>query len=309
MSNHVLVIGAALLDIKGKPTAGLEPHTSNPARVRHARGGTARNVAENLGRLGAEVIMLSAVGDDEIGRQLLQQTEAAGVDVSRVQLAPGKRTGSYMALLEPDGALAVALNDTGVMEQVTPGSVYQHRRLFRDAEMIFFDGSLPENTIEMVVRLGAQYHRPICTDPSSTRLAYKLQPYLRHFRLAVPNEREAAVLCQAAVLTEDPENSLHLARQLHSLGIGMAVLTRTDFGFAYATTGEYGYIPVRYGEIVDSTGTGDAITSAIMFGLLNDMPPVACMRLGAAAASLTLQTAETVCPDLSLDLLYEHLVA
>jgi pseudouridine kinase len=45
-----------------------------------------------------------------------------------------------------------------------------------------------------------------------------------------------------------------------------------------------------------------------MFGLLNDLPATQALRLGAAAAGLTLQTAETVVPDLSLDMLYEHLV-
>ena len=32
MGNHILVIGATLLDAKGIPEAGLEPGTSNPAR-------------------------------------------------------------------------------------------------------------------------------------------------------------------------------------------------------------------------------------------------------------------------------------
>ena len=56
MAGHVLVIGATLLDTKGKPVAGLEPGTSNTAEIRSTRGGTARNVAENLARLGAEVV-------------------------------------------------------------------------------------------------------------------------------------------------------------------------------------------------------------------------------------------------------------
>ena len=43
MGKHILVIGATLLDTKGKPLAGLEPGTSNPAHIRSTRGGTARN--------------------------------------------------------------------------------------------------------------------------------------------------------------------------------------------------------------------------------------------------------------------------
>jgi pseudouridine kinase len=85
MSRHVLVIGATLLDTKGKPLAGMEPGTSNPAFIRHSRGGTARNVAENLGRLGAEVLLVSAVGDDHTGQLLIDQTAEAGVDVEHIQ--------------------------------------------------------------------------------------------------------------------------------------------------------------------------------------------------------------------------------
>jgi pseudouridine kinase len=60
--------------------------------------------------------------------------------------------------------------------------------------------------------------------------------------------------------------------------------------------------------MVDSTGTGDAITAAIIFGMVNDLSTVESMRLGAAAAGLTLQSHDTVVPDLSLDLLYDHLI-
>ena len=74
MSGHILVIGATLLDVKGKPDSGLEPGTSNPGHIRRTRGGTARNVAENLGRLGLEVVLLTAVGDDDTGRYLLEPT-------------------------------------------------------------------------------------------------------------------------------------------------------------------------------------------------------------------------------------------
>ncbi len=84
MGDHVLVIGATLLDTKGKPSAGLEPGTSNTAHIRHVRGGTARNVAENLSRLGAEVFFISAVGDDYTGKQLISQTKEAGVNTSYV---------------------------------------------------------------------------------------------------------------------------------------------------------------------------------------------------------------------------------
>ncbi len=308
MADHILVIGATLLDVKGKPADGLEPATSNEGRIRMARGGTARNVAENLARLGADVILISAVGDDEIGRQLMAQTAEAGVNLEHVHVQPGGYSGSYMAILEVDGTLSVALNDTRVVENITDQYLYQRRDLFEDAQFVMFDGSLPPATMGAAVQLAKEYNVPLAADPSSARLAYKLCDYLSSFSLVVPNEVEAASLCGIDFFGYDADASLDAARQLVRLGVEIGVVTLSDFGLAYATSDENGYIPPRYSEMADSTGTGDAITAAIIFGMINGLPTIECMRLGAAAAGLTLQTNHTVVPNLSLDMLYDHLV-
>ncbi len=308
MTSHVLVIGATLLDTKGKPVAGLEPGTSNPAEIRSSRGGTARNVAENLARLGAEVVLISAVGDDPTGRQLLIQTAEAGVNLDYVEMLPGQTTGSYIALLESDGLLSVALDDVRVMETITPDFLNRHRALFRDASMIMFDGSLSEGSMKTVVRLAKEYGGPLCADPASARLAYKLRPYLSDLDLVVPNQVEEAELCEVDFPGFDPTASLTLARRLLAMGVKTVVVTLSDFGLDYATADEIGYIPPSHTIMVDSTGTGDAVTAAIMFGLLNDLSPIEAIRLGAAAAAVTLQTSDTVVPDLSLDMLYDHLI-
>lgn len=308
MDGHIVVIGATLLDVKGKPFEGLEPSTSNPGQIRTARGGTARNVAENLARLGAEVTLISAVGDDDVGRQLCEQTAAAGVETEHVCVLPDHYTGTYMALFEEDGTLSVALDDTRVMSVITGQYVYQRRRLFREASMIVFDGSLSPATMETIVRLADQYDVPIAADPSSARLAHKLIPHLQALHLVVPNEVEAATLCGIDFYGYDADLSLDAARQLVRLGVAIGVVTLANFGLVYATSDENGYIPALYSEAVDSTGTGDAITAAIIFGMQNELPVTECMRLGAAAAGLTLQTHHSVVPDLSLDMLYDHLV-
>ena len=157
MGKHILVIGATLMDAKGKPLAGLQPGTSNPANVRITRGGTARNVAENLGRLGADVILISAVGHDLIGDQLLAQTADAHVNVEYVLQEKGYRTGAYLAVLEDDGLLSVALDDVSVMQTITSGLLYRQRRLFRDASLIMMDGSLSPDAMNTIARLALQY--------------------------------------------------------------------------------------------------------------------------------------------------------
>lgn len=308
MAEHVLVIGATLLDTKGVPLAGLEPATSNPAEIRSTRGGTARNVAENLARLGADVMLVSAVGDDATGRQLMIQTAEAGVNLDYMEMVPDRATGSYIALLETDGQLSVALDDVRVMDVITPDFLNRQRALFRDASMVMFDGSLTEAAMKTAVRLAKEYRVPLVADPSSARLAYKLRPYLADLDLVVPNQVEEAELCGVDFPGYDPSASLTLARRLLAAGVETVVVTLSDFGLDYATADELGYIPPSHAKFVDSTGTGDAVTAAIMFGLLNGLATVEAIRLGAAAAAITLQSADTVVPDLSLDMLYDHLI-
>ena len=308
MGEHVLVIGATLLDTKGKPDAGLEPGTSNPGYISRTRGGTARNVAENLALLGTDVLLITAVGNDRMGQRLLAQTADAGVNVDYALTIDGANSGTYLALLDGDGALAVALDDSRVMEFITPAHLHRNRRLFRDAKMIMMDGSLTPPAMKTIVRLATQYEVPLCADPSSVRLAHKLQPYLAHLHLVVPNEVEAAELLDVDFHGFDPDATLAQARRLAGIGVDHVVITLSDFGLDYATGDEIGYIPPSYSRMVDTTGTGDAVTAAIMFGMINGLPTIECMRLGAAAASLTLHSSDTVVPDLSLDMLYDHLI-
>ena len=308
MSGNILVIGATLLDTKGQPTHGLEPNVSNTAIIRNTRGGSARNVAENLGLLGANVTLLSAVGDDISGRRLLAQTAMANVRVEHVRIVPDVATGSYIGIIDEDGSTAVALTDTRVMDHLTPDYLYRQRHLFRQTDLIVFDGSLSEHAIEVIFFLAEQYKIPVCADPSSRRLTYKIEPYLAKLYLAVPNEAEAAALCGIEGMDDLLKSRRQLAQTLVSRGVKIAIVTISGFGFVYATEHENGAVPALGSEIVEATGAGDAITAAVIIGLLEGMPVVECMRLGASAAGLALQTAETVVPNLSLDLLYEHLL-
>ena len=88
----VLTIGSCGLDIVGRATDPIHPGTSNPAVLRMSPGGVARNVAENLARLGTDVHLISAVGDDPEGVLILTQAREAGINVDHVLTIPHART-------------------------------------------------------------------------------------------------------------------------------------------------------------------------------------------------------------------------
>jgi pseudouridine kinase len=306
---HVLVIGAANLDVKGRPTVPLVRGSSIPGQIRISPGGVARNIAENLARLEVETVLLTAVGDDDAGAQILGHAAGSGIDISEVVSTEGVPTGAYMALLKENGALDVALDDMSIMGALTPRYIQVRRALFEDARMVAIDANLTPDVIYTVVRLCDELNIPLCADPTSTSLAERLCPHLSSLTMASPNVPEASVLCGGETFeAEDRDAAQATARNLVALGVEVAVITLGEHGVVYADAETKGHIPAVPTEIIDQTGAGDAMTAAIIFGLLEDIPLDECVRLGVTAATLTLRTRETVRSDLSVDLLYDELV-
>lgn len=303
-----LLLGASSLDLIGRLEGDLQHGTSNPARIRAAYGGVARNVAENLARLGERVALITAVGADRLGEEILEATAEAGVDVSAAVRSENFPSGFYLATLDRQGALTFALDDMRVMASLTPPVIRDRQALFRTASLIFVDANLSPAALKTVFALAKKNGTPICADPTSVSLAERLKPHLSELFLITPNSAEAAVLTGQPFESADVAAATAAARQLVALGVKTAIVTLAEFGVCYATSETTGHIPALRTRIVDPTGAGDALTAAVLFGLLNDISLDDSIRLGVSAASLTLRVEGTVYPQLSLERLYDQLL-
>lgn len=302
----VLVIGAAGLDLKGYAAGALRLGATNPGQVRRSVGGVARNIAENLARLGQPVFLISAVADDEAGRWVLGRTRGAGVEVSHVAVVPQGRTGTYLAVLDEQGNLVVAVDDMGILETITPRYLQDRRPLFEQAAMVVLDANLSPAALRSAIRLARRCGVPVAADPTSPTLAMRLRPFLPELFLVTPNAAEAEAL--TGLPASNIDEALFAARYLTALGVQVAIITMAEMGLVYAAGDLSGHIPALRTEIVDFTGAGDALTAAVIFALLHEIPVEEAVRLGVAAAALTLRSRETVSPELSLERLYEQLV-
>jgi pseudouridine kinase len=302
------VIGAAGVDMVGRSLGEVQPGASSPAHIRSSFGGVARNVAENLARLGQPVRLLTAVGEDGIGEQLLQQAAAAGVEVSAARRTSRSPTGSYLAVVSAEGALQLALDDMRAIAALTPGYLEQHAALFKDASLLFVDANLSPRALAKAISLARRAHLPVCADPTSAALATRLRTHLSKLSLVTPNYLEAGLLCQRPATSPGLEEALDRAKCLVTQGAEIALVSLAEFGVCYATSQISGHVPAVRVEIVDPTGGGDALTAAVIFALLNQIPLDDAVRLGVSAAALTLRHSGSVVPDLTLEKLYDRLV-
>jgi pseudouridine kinase len=303
----VLVIGSSGIDLVGRASEPIQHNTSNPAYVRMSYGGVARNVAENLARLGMEVYLITAVGDDGPGQRLLEQAAKARINIDHSIVVPDGETGAYLAILDERGNLHLGLDDMRVTYAITSEHLRQRRELFKRVRALFIDANLTPKTLATAVQLAKQFNVPIAADPTSLSLAPILTEHLPNLWLITPNEAEAGELCPHSVSHGSPADAIAAARHLVSEGVEIVIVTMAEFGLGYATSSESGHLRAIQTEVLDPTGAGDALTAAVIFALLNQIPIDESVRLGLSAAALTLRTGGTVVPNLSLELLYDQL--
>lgn len=286
-----LVIGGANVDVKARSSAPVVPGTSNPGTVTRSPGGVGRNVAENLARLGTPTRLLAAVGDDPDGDELVRRTGEAGVDVTLLRRTDGP-TGTYLAVLDADGELVVAVSAMAATESLTGADVRRAASDVSAADLVVLDGNLPREALvtawDLAVSAGVRVVLEPVSVPKAEALADLVGPGRPLFVLT-PNEAELAALGSPQELLDRGVQTIWVRRGAR----GSTLVT---------AAGEVDVPPVPT-DVVDVTGAGDASLGAFCHGVLTgaDLPTAA--RMGSAAASLTIASPHTVRPDLDVRML------
>jgi len=293
----VVCVGGAVVDRKYLLAAPARPGTSNPAAAMPADGGVARNVAENLARLGIAVRLVSAVGDDEGGRGLLAGLAAAGVDTTAVAVVAGEGTAEYVAVLTPDGDLELGVAAMAVLGRIDAGQV---DAAWPASGWVFADANLGPDVLRHVLALGraAGGRVRVALDAVSVPKAARLPGRLDGVDLLFCNADEARALLAGTADTRQ-DDAAELAGALVAAGAAAVVLTRGPQGALLAHDGQVLPVPAVPADVVDVTGAGDALVAGTLAGLATGLTPAAAVARGTLVAALTVADRRTVRADLA----------
>jgi pseudouridine kinase len=299
----VVCMGAANLDRKLRPLAPLALHTSNPASQAESFGGVARNIAENLARLGTPVALLTATGSDSSGAALLAHAESVGIDTHGALRLDGAASGTYTAVLDADGDMVVALADMALYDRLTPAFVAAREAQLASAALVVADLNLPLDTVEALVaqarRSGVALVLVAVSEPKMARLPAGLPGV----RLLILNAGELAARAGRPLAGEAELEAA--MREVQAQGARDVVVTRGAAGVLLTMPdGAIARLEAPQAEVVDVTGAGDAFAAAVCWSLAqdggNDDLMLACRR-GLHLSKLTVGTLDTVHPRLGPD--------
>jgi len=296
----IVCIGAANLDRKLRSIATLKLGTSNPARQDESYGGVARNIAENLSRLGSPVALITAVGSDSSGRAMLEHAEAMGIDTRGTLRVPDCCSGTYTAVLDDHGQMMLALADMALYEQLTSDFIVSRQPQRAAAALTVADMNLPLETLRTLLDDAIRYAVPMVIVAVSEPKMARLPPDLSGLRLLILNQGELEVRIGRTIGNDD--EMLAAVREVQAQGAQDVIVTRGKTGVIYTVKGGIERLAARDANIVDVTGAGDAFAAAVCWSLFqgSDDLNLACRR-GLQLSAMTLECEETVCPYLTSD--------
>ena len=292
--SYVVVVGGVNVDIGGRTFGPLVQADSNPGKVTMSLGGVGRNIANNLALLGTDVRMLTAYGNDVYGQRIAASCSELGIDLSHALRVSGAATSTYLYIADQAGEMAVALSDMEVCNHITPGYLAANLPLLQNAQVVIADTNIPE---EALVYLAENCQVPLFCDPVSTSKAKKILPILSRIHTLKPNRLEAELLSGVPIRSrQDAEKA---ARVLLEKGVHRIFLSMGADGVLAAMGQEVLWLPNLPGNMVNTTGCGDAFMAALVWAYLEGTDLKHTALAGLAAASIAMESEETINPAMS----------
>ncbi|MGR5295922.1 PfkB family carbohydrate kinase [Vibrio mediterranei] len=284
------VIGGANMDLCGRSSSDLVMGDSNPGVLTSGAGGVARNIADNLSRLGSKVQFIGAIGDDLWGEQLLDSCRNAGVGVDHCLTVPGKATSTYLSIHDQSGELQLALNDMALIDELNVEQLSKRAAVFNRSSAIVLDANLSESALDYLFHAHAD--KAIFVDPVSSVKAGKIKPYLEYVHTLKPNLSEAELLADCKV--EHPDQLPDVANKLHAMGVKRLLISLGKEGAYSSVEGQGEFIPASKTLVNNVTGAGDALMAGLAHGYLQSWDWQQSVEFALGAARLALQSSSTI---------------
>lgn len=291
---RIAVVGGCNVDFICRPKGISQEATSNGADIQITPGGVGRNIAENLKNLGCQVTMITAAGNDIMAQYITNDLKEWQIE-SRI--IPKEKTGIYFALLDEAGRMDRGFCDAEGVESLTFEEILDKVGDFSAFDGVVVDANFSQTVIGELAEHLRQRGVPYALEPVSNYKAPRLQRAIKGCTLIKPNRYEAAVLTGLPCTTL--EEVKVCAERLGQLGAHNVLISMGREGL-YFHNKEYSAhtaAPVR--DIVNETGAGDALLSAVFLAVLKQYTPQQALRAGNRAAAMTCQVEHSVCRELS----------
>lgn len=303
-SQKVVCIGGANVDVKSVLTKPYALHTSNPVTSSFSWGGVVRNVAENLARLGIDVGLLTVVGDEAFGLELLEQMRKI-MDVAQIEKLGGQSTGKYHAILDERGDLVIGLADMDIMEYINVEWINRKINYLKRYDYWVVDTNLSKSVLSHLFDLSQQFNKKIVLVGVSVPKMERIPDNVENVYLAIFNKDESL----ARFKLDNAESQMLVEKWLKQLVKNVVVTDQTNPIVYGNEQGIFSMNVQKVKNVEDVTGAGDSFSAGVLYAICQKLPLEQAIKYGQALSRLTVKSAFSVVANLTAELLEKEFLS
>jgi ribokinase len=283
-NGYVVVMGSYVADVAFRtrklPAWG---ETYMGSEFKLGPGGKGSNQAVAAARAGAKVSFISKLGRDPFGDMARKTYREEGIDMAHL-LETDSATGAAAIIIDAERGENAIIVVPGACFELTPEEVERARALITGALVFVTQLELALPTVEYGLKLAHSAGVPTILNPApGCELPGTIFPYCDYI---TPNESEAEVL--TGIRVSSLENAELAADALLERGVRNAVITLGAQGALVKNATVRRHIPAFFaGEVVETTGAGDAFNGGFAVALAEKRDVVEAARFGCAVAGIS----------------------
>ncbi len=244
-------------------------------------GGGGTNAATTFSRMGLKTGYIGKVGSDDNGKHIMKFLEENNIDFLG---AKGKGTSGYSFILDSSEHERTILVHKGVNNDLK----FEEIKLENlKTKWFYFSSMMKEafKTMEKIADYAKKNNIKIAFNPSSylIELGYGyLKNIIEKTAVFIVNKEEAAMLVKPGTITE-------MLKELKNKGPEMVIITDGEKGARFYDGKNYYVVGVHDINVIETTGVGDAFSSAFVAGLIKKDDVEFALKLAMANAESVLQ--------------------
>jgi len=241
-----------------------------------APGGKGANQAVAAKRLGAEVIMIGAVGKDSIGTELRSRLDEEDIATSSIK-SVSTPTGNAMITVDNRGYNTIVVYP-GANSEMDEDWLLKNIMIIEEADYIILQLEIPIQTVLAAIKLVKRLNKKVILNPAPAQALP--EEIFKGIHIMTPNETELAVITG----TKDIEEG---AKMLLDKGVKSVIVTLGDKGCYYKDEDQEIHMEPYKTNSIDSTAAGDSFNAAVAVALSEGKPLDEVLQYANAVGALT----------------------
>jgi ribokinase len=237
-------------------------------RSHSSPGGSAANTIYAISRLGIKTGFVGAVGDDDDGKEIFSHMASVGIDTRHMKKLTDIPTAKVLIFVDSQGERAMySLPGANVELQVNNQDI----EYLKSCKYVVLSAIPGHESLEKLIHIVEQIHKDIkfVFMPGGLYSSFgfdTLKPIIKGSYFTILNRRELNLI------TGCKNRYIDGLSKLSKVGCPNVVVTAGKDGAMVYSNGQSLNVPTPIladDMVVDSTGTGDAFSAGLLYGLLN----------------------------------------